>query len=113
MSCKGQQETIEHKYLGGIWPKVAVAPDPSLIIWANLGKGRIEKCGRMTCSYVIAMILLIGGFLAVVELMQIKKDSEINTSICGDLSITKEVAFSTYKTFLKFNTSTNSCFCLQ
>ena len=91
--CKGQTDTIEHKYLAGQWPKVAEAPDPSLINWENLGKGRIEKCGRMTVSYILAMLLLIFGFYFTLSLMKIKADSEIATDFCGDLEISKEEAF--------------------
>jgi len=45
MRCQKKHEAIEHKYIGGKWPKVDVAPDPSLIIWSNLGNGKIKRCG--------------------------------------------------------------------
>lgn len=62
-------------------------------MWANLGKGKIEKCGRITLTYLLSMLLLIFGFLLVVELMAVKESTAQNTSICGDLTITAEEAF--------------------
>ena len=67
---------------------VEAAPDPSLITWANLGKGKIERCGRTAVSYLLAMILLIGGFITVVKLMEVKADVTVDTTMCGELEIT-------------------------
>jgi len=92
---------------------VQSAPDPSLILWPNLGKGKIERCGRATFSYIFAMLLLIFGFLLVVYLMDVKAQSEINTSQCGELEISLSEAFKQYKKFNSLQTDINDCYCLQ
>lgn len=30
---KTKYKEIEHKYIGGRWPQIMIAPDPSLIRW--------------------------------------------------------------------------------
>lgn len=55
--------------MGGKWPKITEAPDPSLIMWANLGKGKIERCAKSTVSNVLALILLLIGFFSIVYLL--------------------------------------------
>ena len=99
LRCKKNQGSIAHKYIGGRWPIVEAAPDPSLITWANLGKGKIERCGRTSVSYILALLLLIGGFITVVKLMEVKADVTIDTTICGELEISLQEAFAQYKTF--------------
>ena len=38
------------------------ATDPSLIIWENLGKGKIDRCGLSSCTNILAFNLLVIGF---------------------------------------------------
>lgn len=60
--CCGKRSDIEHKYLGSSWPRVQVAPDPSLIIWKNLGIGKISRCARNVAISGIALFIMILGF---------------------------------------------------
>jgi hypothetical protein len=47
---------IEHKYLNGnIWPKLFEAPEPSLILWENVGA---RLCNRITRATIIHMCFL-------------------------------------------------------
>ena len=82
LACKGKlpccpgPETIEHKYLGGKWPTIAVADDPSLILWKNLG---VDKCRRVLRSMlvnIVCLIVVLGGFYLVVWVMR-KKDEQV------------------------------------
>lgn len=73
LRCKKKDETIAHKYLGGKWPKVMTAPDPSLIMWENLGKGKIDRCGLGSLTNVMAALLLLIGFFIVVFLLEQQK----------------------------------------
>jgi len=54
--------------MAGKWPEVYDAPDPTLIIWENLGKGKIERCGRGTITNVMAGLLLLIGLSSLVYL---------------------------------------------
>ena len=72
LRCQKKHDAISHKYIAGKWPSVHVAPDPTLILWENLGKGRIEKCGRSTLSNVLAFILLLIGFMSIIYLLNVQ-----------------------------------------
>ena len=61
----GKRDEIEHKYLAGRWPRVQVAPDPTLIIWKNLGIGKIERFFRNLTIYIIALCLVVAGSVAI------------------------------------------------
>ena len=72
--CKGQGEMIDYKYLGNRWPEVHQAPDPSLILWQNLGFGVIDRC-LYSCYVILAtLFLLLLGFSLIVYLI-LYKDS--------------------------------------
>ena len=71
LRMKKKQDTIEHKYMAGSWPEVVSAPDPSLIVWENLGKGKIERCGRSTVTNIFAFGLLLVGLGALVFLLNL------------------------------------------
>ena len=92
MKCRKKDDVIAHKYLGGHWPSVTSAPDPSLILWANLGKGKIDRCGRSTLANIVAFILLLIGFVVVIALLNVRDDYKLNLSNCGDIEISKAEA---------------------
>lgn len=58
----GDRDDIEHKYLQNRWPVVKVAPHPTLIIWKNLGYGKINRCTRSVIVSLITIFLMILGF---------------------------------------------------
>jgi len=89
LKCQKKDDTIAHKYLGGKWPLVENAPDPSLILWANLGKGKIDRCGRSTLSNIVAFLLLLIGFVVVITLLNVREDYQLDLAVCGDSSIEK------------------------
>ena len=60
--------------MGGRWPKVEEAPDPSLIIWKNLGKGKIERSCRNVMIFIAAFILVIFGFLAITKIYEVNDE---------------------------------------
>jgi hypothetical protein len=39
ISLCGNKKSIDYKYLGGKWPEIEEAVDPTLILWQNLGVG--------------------------------------------------------------------------
>jgi len=96
MRCQNKQDAIEHKYIGGYWPEVQAAPDPSLIKWENLGKGSIERCGRATFTFIVALLLLVIGFGTILWLFQIKEKYTMNTLKCGELVIDEATAYLTF-----------------
>jgi len=38
----GDKSLIDYKYLGTNWPMVEDAPDPTVILWENLGYGKLS-----------------------------------------------------------------------
>ena len=79
----GNYKDIEHKYIGGSWPKQRQTVEPDLIVWKNLGIGKIGRFGRALCTYMLSFFIILLGF-SVIVLMISKKDS-INKSsaLCG------------------------------
>ena len=72
--CPCGDKRLKNKYLGKRWPAVSEAPDPTLIIWKNLGKGKIERCCRNLTIFLAAIVLLAVGFLAIVKLYEVNED---------------------------------------
>ena len=90
-------DLIQHKYIAGKWPGVHDAPDPTLILWENLGKGRIEKCGRSTLSNILAGILLLVGFLTIIYLLNVQAQYKIDVTSCGEKTVDEETASESFK----------------
>ena len=72
LRCQKKEDEIAHKYISGKWPHIEAAPDPSLILWSNLGKGKIERCGRSTVSLILSIVLLLLGFATIIYLLNLK-----------------------------------------
>ena len=97
LRCQKKQDVIAHKYLAGKWPTVLEAPDPTLILWENLGKGRIEKCGRSTISNVLAFLLLMVGFISIIYLMSVQAQYTFDVTACGEKTIDETTAVDSFK----------------
>ena len=97
--------------MSGKWPQVESAPDPSLILWSNLGKGKIERCGRNSLSLILSMILLLLGFAAIIYLLNVQ-DEYKSDIVCGELQIDELDAYDNYLDTNSFETDLNECFCL-
>ena len=63
---RGRQNEIAYKYLDdSIWPEVTAAPEPTLIIWLNLGVGMFNNFCRKLFLNFVSLILLILGFIII------------------------------------------------
>ena len=71
-TCGDRSLRIRH--LGNRWPVVSDAPDPTLIIWKNLGKGKIERCCRNLTILLMAFLLLALGFWCIVKIYEVNDD---------------------------------------
>ena len=111
LRCKKREDEIAHKYISGKWPQVESAPDPSLILWANLGKGKIERCGRSTVSLILSILLLLIGFASIIYLLNLQ-DQYKSDIVCGELKIDEIDAYEEYLETNSFDTELNECFCL-
>ena len=69
MRCNKQGKELEHKYLANRWPEVNEATDPSLILWENLGIGKIRRWMRAFGVLLISVLLMILGFTLVIGLI--------------------------------------------
>lgn len=68
--CCGDKKSIEHKYLGGQWPIVKEAVDPSLIKWGNLGVGACGRKTRSLCVNLVAILIVLITFWGVTFVFQ-------------------------------------------
>ena len=96
LRCSSKIDTIEHKYMGGEWPDVVPATDPTLILWHNLGKGKIARCGRGTISIIFSILVLLGGFLLIVFIMNEQKKISVDLTECGEKKVSFEQAREDY-----------------
>mmetsp|Transcript_2180 Transcript_2180/g.3250 ORF Transcript_2180/g.3250 Transcript_2180/m.3250 type:complete len:85 (+) Transcript_2180:2184-2438(+) len=63
-TCRGSR--IKHKYLDGkFWPKPEAAPEPSLILWNNLGVSGCSRWIRTIAVNIISITIIVIGFLAI------------------------------------------------
>lgn len=88
-----------HKYLGGNWPHVYEAPDPSLIQWENLGVSAFSRFIRQVIIYMVCLVIVIICFAAVVYAMDYSKDLKSvswSESSCGTSLISKDDAYTDY-----------------
>ena len=53
----GKYDQIEHMYIGGKWPTLVETVDPSLIIYKNLGIGKINRYARSMLTYLISFVV--------------------------------------------------------
>lgn len=83
----GKKEDIEHKYLAGYWPQPKTAPDPSLILWENLGVGRLNRFCRQVFVYILSFLIVSGSFAAIIYSYQLKEftENDFNSADCGNL----------------------------
>ena len=87
--CSNKHDEIMHKYLGGRWPEVKEATHPSLILWKNLGYGKIDRCLHSCYVSFFALLLMIGGFSIVIALIFYKNSYSATSAIdCGNTEYT-------------------------
>lgn len=56
---KNKLADIQHKYFQGKWPKInADLPDPSLILWPNLGVRTLSRACRSLFIYLVSILLM-------------------------------------------------------
>ena len=78
-----------------------------------MGIGKIKRCALSTVSNILALILLLFGFFAIVFLLAKQAEVKLDTEECGDLLIDEEFAFANWLKFRKYDNELNTCYCLQ
>ena len=62
----GKKDQIAYKYLDdSIWPNVTNAPEPTLIIWLNLGVSKLNNFFRKLLLNFLSLFLLFLGFIII------------------------------------------------
>ena len=61
-----RRSEVDYKFLGNRWPTVTDAPDPSQIIWTNLGIDSCNRCIRGFFIYVVLFAIVVCGFIGIV-----------------------------------------------
>ena len=122
--CCGNKDALSHKYIGERWPVFEEAPDPSLIIWSNLG---VTQCGRLVRSilvFLLSVLVVVGSFGLIVWVMKWRdkyKASQWNSDSCDSNDIMQKDAEEAWKLYMK-DPKTNKgkaglnlmqCFCYQ
>lgn len=120
VTCR--RSKIEHKYLNAkIWPELHKAPEPSQIIWSNLGCGPFNRFVRVTIVNLISVAVLASGFYGVAHGKNQLVSEELKSSNLEDFNpfecdqqgaITQEQAIADFNgnDTLKFKVG---CFCYQ
>jgi len=57
--CKSTH--ITDKYFFGRWLEVTPGPEPSDILWENLGTSRRERAARITITFLLSLIFVIAA----------------------------------------------------
>ena len=70
INCCGEKSLIDYKYLGKNWPVIKDAPDPTLILWANLGYTSLNKWIRSAIINIFCFIIVIASFYLIVYVMR-------------------------------------------
>jgi hypothetical protein len=64
--CQHKVKELDHKLLGGMYPQIRDAPDPTLILWENLGVGRLNRCCRASLNYFLSALIIAIGFVIII-----------------------------------------------
>lgn len=76
--CQHRVEEIHHKLIGGAYPEVMPAPNPTLIMWQNLGVGRISQCCRALLVYFLSALIISIGFAVIIYFNYLSEQRTIN-----------------------------------
>jgi hypothetical protein len=91
----GNKSTIDYKYLGGKWPVVEEAVDPTLILWHNLGVGQCSRAIRTALVYLSCLGLVGCAFYLIVYIMNVRDEYNagmFKASDCGANEFEKDQA---------------------
>ena len=115
LRCWCQRKKIEHKYIGGKWPVINEAINPSLIEWKNLGLGKINRCMRTTLVWIISAVLIFLGFYVLIWILDYKEThaGQVTQEDCGDNRYTFEEAQEDFFKPLVEQLGVYECFCIQ
>jgi len=69
---------------GNIWPTIYAAPEPTLIIWNNIGVGKLNHYLRILLVNLISLLILVFGFMAISYGKQYTEKKELSSSPIGD-----------------------------
>ena len=84
--CQRRVKELEHKLIGGLYPEVTDAPDPTLILWSNLGVGRVNRCCRASLNYLFSVLIIAIGFVIIIYIGNLRDkrvDSAWQPTSCG------------------------------
>ena len=89
--CGGRSfDRIKHKYIGNQWPNTVETVDPALILWKNLGIGKIDRCTRSLFTYILSFIIILLGFSVIVYTLNYEGNITVDETACGEDNITLE-----------------------
>lgn len=79
MTCR--KKKIQHKYLNKkIWPKIYDAPEPTLILWRNLGHGQLNRFIRRTIVQIVSLAIIAVGFFAIAKGEDIQNNAKLKSN---------------------------------
>ena len=117
MVCTCRKDKIRHKYLNeNIWPKLHPAPEPTLIMWNNLGIGKYQRILRIFIINIISLFVMIFGFAGITYGQMLANgngDKAFNTDDCdGFGTITQTMAENDFYDESSSNTILG-CYCYE
>jgi hypothetical protein len=101
--------------MGGKWPVIDEAINPSLIEWKNLGIGKINRCVRTSIVWIISIVLICFGFYALIWILDFKETQteQVTQEDCGDNRYTFDEAQLDFDKPLVEQLGVYECFCIQ
>jgi hypothetical protein len=100
--------------LGGHWPEVYDACDPSLIEWKNLGVNSFSRLLRQIIVYLLCLIIIGLGFTGIVyasNYSQQLTSNPVTEATCGTTAIDKSEAQADYNKPVDERQNILNCYC--
>lgn len=98
--CEKDIPELKDKLIGGTYPEILDAPNPTLILWPNLGVGKMSQCCRALAIYLASIVIIALGFVAIIYVSQLKSNQEKNAwqpTSCGNKDFSLAEAIGDYE----------------
>jgi len=77
MICRCKKDRLRHKYIGDRWPQIGESPDPTLIMWENLGVRKGQRNCFKWITNLLAFILILINFRIVIFFNKFKDQKQM------------------------------------
>jgi len=97
--CHDKVTEWQHKLIGGEVPEFHRSPNPTLILWENLGVGAVSRCCRAALVYFLSALIIAIGFVIIIY-MSYLRDKRVEDSwaptVCGSFTYSLSMGIKDY-----------------